>query len=106
VKSSVTIKMFAFKPNPNYVPGGVNNFWVSENGSPPSGEVEQGGGGGGAVEHRMERAGGSGFGAGMSNTWSTPQKDESKKMAPKEPFFGKFGGFMENVAPLGNTYNM
>ena len=35
--------MFSFKPNPDYVPGGVNNFWLAGSsavGSPPK-EIER-----------------------------------------------------------------
>ena len=93
--------MFAFKPNPNYVPGGVNNFWVSGNGCPPAGEAENGANRAGYVEQGIG-AGGSGFGAGMRSMWSNQQKEEPKK----EPLLSKIGGLMENFAPLVNTYNI
>ena len=96
--------MFSFKPNPDYVPGGVNNFWLSGSsagGGPPNGEVERSssigyGGVDGSVQQGMERAGGGGFGSSMMN-----KKDQSKKC-----FEGKFEGFMEKFSPLGNTYNI
>ena len=97
--------MFAFNPNPNYVPGGVNNFWVSGNGCPPAGEAENGANSAGSVEQGIG-AGGCGFGVSMRNMWSNQQKEEPKKEPKKEPLLGKIGGLMENFAPLVNTYNI
>ena len=55
--------MFPFKPNPAYVPGGVNNFWVSGHGGPPADGAENsaGGGGGEGADKVVELPGGSGI---------------------------------------------
>ena len=84
VKISLKVIMFAFKPNPNYVPGGVNNFWVSGNGCPPAGEAENGAKGRGLVEQGT--GAGCGFDAGMSIMWKNQKKKEESW---KEPLFGK-----------------
>ena len=87
--------MFPFKPNPAYVPGGVNNFWVSGHGGPPTGGAENSAGG---VEKVVELAGE----AGMRSLCSSSQLEQSRK----EPLFGKFVGLMENFSPLVNSYNI
>ena len=96
--------MFSFKPNPDYVPGGINNFWLSGSSvrdGPPNREVKRPheqdaegryGGSGGA----MEGAVGSGYGAGMRNTH---EKDGSQKSVVKE-----FVGLKDSFTYLGNTY--
>ena len=98
--------MFSFKPNPDYVPGGVNNFWISgssgKGGVPPTGGLERSGNGaggnceaGGAAGQGMERAGGGGFGGARTGSMANSQKDGSKKT-----FASKFGFHLENFAPL------
>ena len=89
--------MFPFKPNPAYVPGGVNNFWVSGHGGPPTGGAENSAGGGGDVEKIVELP----SRAGMRSLCSSSQPEKSRK----EPLFGKFGGLMKNFAPFVNNYN-
>ena len=33
--------IFSVRPNPNYVPGGTENFWVSDNMNPPEKKRDQ-----------------------------------------------------------------
>ena len=104
--------MFSFKPNPDYVPGGVNNFWISgssgssgssgKGGVPTTGCLERsrnGAGGNceacGAAGQGMERTGGGGFGGVRTGSIANSQKDGSKKI-----FASKFGFHLENFAPL------
>jgi len=89
--------MFPFKPNPAYVPGGVNNFWVSGHGGPPAGGAENSAGGGGGDEQVAKLPGG----AGIRSVCSRQQHEQYSK----EPLFVKFGGLTENFAPFVNNYN-
>ena len=90
--------MFPFKPNPAYVPGGVNNFWVSGHGGPPAGGAENSAGGGGGADKEVELTDGAG-----TRSLCSPQQHEQYR---KEPLFCKFRGLMENFAPLVNNYNI
>jgi len=101
------LKMFPIRPNPDYVPGGVNNFWLSGNGGPPAegGAGGHGGGGGGVDKGNMvENHGGSEV-QGVKSAFSVIQKMEMGQPR-KEQFLTKFGNMMENFASLVNTYNI
>jgi len=74
--------MFSFKPNPDYTPGGISNFWISgssTNGGPPNRTVG-----------RPQAASGGGKTSGAGN--------EGRKSGGAELQIGKFGSFIGNVS--------
>ena len=90
--------MFPIRPNPDYVPGGINNFWLSGHG----GEGGHGGSGGGGAG-KVNMVGGEV--PGTKSGFCVAQKLEVGQPR-KEQFLTRFGSMMENFAPLVNTYNI
>ena len=99
------MKMFAIRPNPDYVPGGVNNFWLSGHGGRPTDSGAGGGGGGGVVESKNTMANAAGS-TELKERKFVPFQEVGKGDFGKESFLAKFGNMMENFAPLVNTYNI
>ena len=92
------LMMFSLRPNPNYVPGGVDNFWISGDKGPPTGKID-GNGVNSALVGTEGGGGVKGFGAERSFFASFQSKDEARQ----EQAFHGIVGFMEKVLPLTNN---